>query len=75
MSELFQPMNKKTLTEADISSNPIPLPPILEQHRIVKKVDNLLTLCDKLKAQLINKKTTQQNLATALVKQTLSLAS
>ena len=36
----------------------IPLPPAKEQHRIVAKVDQLMTLCDKLEAQLT---TTQAN--------------
>lgn len=63
---------KNSFRLGDVGKMIIPVPPEKEQHRIVKKVDNLLTLCDNLKSQLINKKTTQQNLATALVEQTLT---
>jgi restriction endonuclease S subunit len=31
---------------------PIPLPPLAEQHRIVAKIDQLMTLCDKLEKQI-----------------------
>jgi len=43
------------------------LPPLSEQHRIVAKVDELMTLCEQLKAQLNNAKTTQLHLADAVV--------
>lgn len=32
-----------------ISQHPFPLPPLAEQHRIVAKVDELMTVCDRLK--------------------------
>jgi len=46
---------------------PIPIPPLLEQHRIVKKVNELMTLCEQLKARLNEAQTTQLHLADAVV--------
>jgi type I restriction enzyme S subunit len=45
------------------------LPPIEEQHRIVAKVDELMALCDALKARLNDAQTTQVHLADAIVEQ------
>ena len=47
----------------------VPLPPIEEQHRIVAKVDELMALCDALKARLADAQTTQLHLADAIVEQ------
>ncbi len=52
---------------ADVSSFPIPIPPIAEQHRIVAKVDELMALCDVLKARLSDAAETRRNLADAIV--------
>lgn len=40
----------KEVSGKRISSYPFPLPPLAEQHRIVAKVDELMTLCDRLEA-------------------------
>lgn len=40
-------INQKTL-----SSLPIPMPPLEEQHRIVKKINELMALCDSLEQQI-----------------------
>ncbi|MBL0710160.1 MAG: restriction endonuclease subunit S [Colwellia sp.] len=58
----------KHFVGAKLNSYTIPLPPLAEQHRIVAKVDELMTLCDQLKAQLNNAQTTQLHLADAVVK-------
>ncbi len=50
-----------------LSSIPLPLPPIAEQHRIVAKVDELMTLCDELKQALQATQTTQIQLTDAVV--------
>lgn len=55
------------ISMAEIKSFEIPLPPIAEQRRIVAKVDELMTLCDRLKANLQTAQTTQLHLADSLV--------
>ncbi|GAB6272627.1 MAG: restriction endonuclease subunit S [Smithella sp.] len=52
-----------------LNDNLIALPPLLEQHRIVAKVDELMALCDKLKDRLKEAQTTQIQLADAIVEQ------
>jgi type I restriction enzyme, S subunit len=46
----------------------VPLPPLAEQHRIVAKVDALMTLCDALEAQLKERAGIQNKFADAVVK-------
>lgn len=50
----------------------IPLPPINEQHRIVEKVDELMALCDRLKARLSEAGETRYQLAETVVEQAVS---
>ena len=50
----------------------VPIPPLAEQHRIVTKVDDLMALCDKLKARLADAQTTQLHLADAVVENALN---
>ena len=50
----------------------IAVPPISEQHRIVAKVDELMTLCDSLKARISQAQTTQIHLADAIVEQAVA---
>jgi len=47
----------------------ISLPPLEEQHRIVAKVDELMALCDALKARLQKAQITQIHLAETIVEQ------
>jgi type I restriction enzyme S subunit len=51
----------------DIKKILFPIAPLAEQHRIVAKVGELLTLCDTLKARLKDAHTTQVHLADAIV--------
>lgn len=48
---------------------PIALPPANEQHRIVKKVDELMALCNQLKERLNQAQTMQKQLADAVISQ------
>ena len=50
---------------------PLPFPPTSEQHRIVAKVDELMALCDQIKASLATAQATQLNLADSLVEQAI----
>ena len=57
-----------------IKSYPIPLPPLAEQHRIVAKVNELTTLCDRLKADLASARQRQATLADTLIAAALEAA-
>jgi type I restriction enzyme, S subunit len=50
----------------------IPLPPLSEQHRIVTKVDELMTLCDALKERLKKAQNIQVQLADAIAENALN---
>ena len=49
----------------------IPVPPIEEQHRIVAKVDELMTLCEQLKYRIAHAHQCQQNLADVLTERAI----
>ena len=57
------------ISREDVLDAVVHLPPLAEQHRIVAKVDELMALCDTLKARLQNAQTTQTQLADAFVEQ------
>ena len=52
----------------------IPVPPTAEQHRIVAKVDELMALCDRLKADLVDSRSRQAQLADTLIATALEAA-
>ena len=53
------------ISKVKIVRRPFPLPPLAEQHRIVAKVDELMTLCDRLEAARAERETTRGRLAAA----------
>lgn len=59
------------LNKTNCESIQFGLPPSAEQHRIVAKVDELMTLCDQLKARLTDAQTTKLHLTDAIVEQAL----
>ena len=50
-SKMTGTAGQKRLPKDFVESNPFPLPPLAEQHRIVAKVDELMALCDQLENQ------------------------
>lgn len=55
-----------------IKETVLPLPPITEQHRIVAKLDQLMTLCDQLKDWLTQARQLNEQLASTLVERALT---
>ena len=60
-------LSKKTLELFEF-----PVPPLLEQHRIVTKIDELFIICEQLKSRLQSAQQTQLHLADALTDAALS---
>ncbi|MDD5472676.1 MAG: restriction endonuclease subunit S [Candidatus Methanoperedens sp.] len=53
----------------------LPLPPLAEQRRIVAKVDQLMSLCDKLEAGLLRSQADSERLMEAVVSRVLEVKS
>ncbi|MDW3181499.1 restriction endonuclease subunit S [Roseobacter sp.] len=62
------------INQGVLKALPIMIPPLAEQHRIVAKVDALMTLCDQLEASLTTTDTTRSKLLNALLHETLEPA-
>ena len=62
---------RANLSMGNIAQFVIPIPPLEEQHRIVAKVDELMTLCDQLNARLQTSQQTQLALAESLAEAAL----
>ncbi|MCO7633077.1 restriction endonuclease subunit S [Pseudomonas guariconensis] len=60
------------MNQAKMNSIVLLLPPEAEQHRIVAKVDQLMALCDQLKARLNQARQVHEHLASALVEQAVA---
>ncbi len=59
------------ISREKIINTVIALPPTSEQHCIVAKVDELMALCDQLKARITDAQTTKLHLTDAIVEQAL----
>lgn len=55
------------MNQAKMNSIPVALPPLQEQHRIMRKFDELMTLCDQLEASLTSGENTRRLLLEALL--------
>jgi type I restriction enzyme S subunit len=51
-SQMTGTAGQKRLSRSFFEGNPLPLPPLNEQNRIVAKVDELFALCDRLKERI-----------------------
>lgn len=59
----------KNVSREQIKNLLVPLAPAAEQSRIVAKVDELLTLCDTLRTQLLTRQTAAQQLASTIAQE------
>ena len=62
------------MNQAKMNSIPVALPPEAEQHRIVAKVDELMALVARLKADLAESRVQQERLAATLIESALKAA-
>jgi type I restriction enzyme, S subunit len=62
----------KNINSTEISMLLMPAVPLPEQQRIVAKVDELMALCDTLKARLNDAQTTQVQLADVIIEQAVA---
>jgi len=69
---LHKGIGAKHVSVGDMRSFPMALPPTVEQHRIVAKVDELMALCDAFKARIKAARTTQIHLADTIVEQVIA---
>lgn len=63
---------QKTVPLTGLRIMPIATPPLAEQHRIVTKVDELMTLCDQLKSRITQASQLQKKLADVVVEQAIA---
>ncbi|CAN5219675.1 restriction endonuclease subunit S [soil metagenome] len=67
IAKYFTGATIKHMTGQALTRYVLPLPPTAEQRRIVRKVDQLMALCDELEAKLTRSRTTAESLASAVV--------
>ena len=65
-------LTAKGIKAAKLKPLPIPVPPLAEQRRIASKVDELMTLCDRLEASLVAGNDTRCRLLDAVLHDALS---
>ena len=65
---------QKTIPLSGLRKFALPLPPLAEQHRIVAKITELMTLCDQLEASLTAATTARTRLLEATLREALKSA-
>ena len=58
---------RKTLNLEQLRTLPVPLPPLAEQHEIVRRVEQLFALADRLEAQLAAARTRVDRLTQSIL--------
>lgn len=69
---LHKGIGAKHVNVSDMRKYVIAVPPAEEQHRIIKKVDELTALCDQLKERLAHASETRCHLAEAVVREAVA---
>jgi len=72
MEEMATSTTIAYLNKSNCESIEFGLPPEAEQHRIIAKIDELMTICDQLKSRITVAKQLQQKLADVLVEQAVA---
>ncbi|MBA6117961.1 MULTISPECIES: restriction endonuclease subunit S [Pseudomonas putida group] len=72
LSDAATGMTATGIKSSRLREIPVPIPPLAEQHRIVAKVDELMALCDQLKARLNQARQVHEHLASALIEQAVA---
>jgi type I restriction enzyme S subunit len=70
--KLFPYCLQPNLKVSDVTELIVPIPPEVEQQRIISKVDQLMDICESLKSKIIDAQTTQVQLANAIVVQAVN---
>ena len=74
LAEYYTGTGIKHFTGKGLATYSFPLPPLAEQHRIVEKVDELMTLCDWLEASLTSGGETRGRLLESVLHEALEVA-
>ncbi|HBQ59854.1 MAG TPA: type I restriction endonuclease subunit S, partial [Balneolaceae bacterium] len=66
-----QGMTVQSLKYTEFENEPFPIPPLEEQHRIVRRIEELFAICDRFKAQLQQRQAVNERLVKGLVGEVL----
>ena len=69
MREAKRASGQVSINQTQVGNLLIPLPPLVEQRRIVEKIDRLMGMCDRLEESIASGKDKQTDLLNALMSQ------